>query len=114
MTDTEKSALEARIDELCAENERLRKTKNTMRGDAFEIGAMLVKARDENAKLREELDAAKHDLSVFSREIVASKAKNAKLRELVDYMTPIAWYAASERERDRMRELGIEVPDGEV
>ena len=37
------------------------------------------------------------------------KAENAKLRELVDYMTPIAWYAASERERDRMRELGVEV-----
>ena len=36
-------------------------------------------------------------------------AENAKLRELVDYMTPIAWYAASERERDRMRELGVEV-----
>lgn len=36
-------------------------------------------------------------------------AENRKLRELVDYMTPIAWYAASEQERDRMRELGIEV-----
>lgn len=36
-------------------------------------------------------------------------AENAKLRELVDYITPIAWYAASERERNRMRELGIEV-----
>ncbi len=35
--------------------------------------------------------------------------ENAKLRELVDYMTPIAWYAASERERDRMRELGVEL-----
>lgn len=37
------------------------------------------------------------------------ESENAKLRELLDYMTPIAWYAASERERDRMRELGIEV-----
>lgn len=53
MTDTEKDTLCARIDELCAENERLRKAKDTMRGDAFEIGAMLVKARDENEKLRE-------------------------------------------------------------
>lgn len=53
MTDTEKAALYARIDELCQENERLRKAKDTMRGDAFEIGAMLVKARDENVKLRE-------------------------------------------------------------
>jgi predicted nuclease with TOPRIM domain len=49
---SEKAALERRIDELCAEVERLRKAKDTMRGDAFEIGAMLVKARDENAKLR--------------------------------------------------------------
>lgn len=37
------------------------------------------------------------------------EVENAKLRELLDYMTPIAWYAASERERDRMRELGVEV-----
>lgn len=33
----------------------------------------------------------------------------SKLRELVDYMTPIALYGASEHERDRMRELGAEV-----
>jgi hypothetical protein len=38
-----------------------------------------------------------------------ARAENAKLHELVDYMTPIAWYEASERERDRMRELGVEV-----
>ena len=44
-------------------------------------------------------------------EITHLKAENAKLRKLVDYMTPIAWYAASERERDRMRELGIEVDE---
>ena len=43
------------------------------------------------------------------RQIMTEQAENAKLRELLDYMTPIAWYAASERERDRMRELGIEV-----
>lgn len=34
--------------------------------------------------------------------------ENAKLRELVDYMTPIALYGASEQERDRMRELGVD------
>ena len=62
MTDTEKAALERRIDELCAEVE-------------------------------------------------AEKQRNAKLREQVDYMTPLALYAASERERDRMRELGIEVEE---
>ena len=41
-------------------------------------------------------------------EVEAEKQRNAKLREQVDYMTPLALYAASERERDRMRELGIE------
>ena len=41
-------------------------------------------------------------------EIARLKSDNAKLRELVDYMTPIAWYGASERERDRMRELGVD------
>ncbi|MBR1828615.1 MAG: hypothetical protein IJ781_03785 [Atopobiaceae bacterium] len=35
----------------------------------------------------------------------------AKLRELVDYMEPIAWYAASPNERKRMREMGIEASD---
>lgn len=52
----ENAKLCARIDELCAENERLRKANDTMRGDAFEIGTMLTKARDENAKLREQND----------------------------------------------------------
>ena len=44
-----------------------------------------------------------------SQELKAAMDENAKLREQVDYMTPLALYAASERERDRMRELGIEV-----
>lgn len=34
---------------------------------------------------------------------------NEKLQRLVDYMTPMAWYGASDEERDRMRELGVEV-----
>ena len=49
------------------------------------------------------------EVTYIDRTIADLKAENAKLRELVDYMTPIAWYAASERERDRMRELGVEV-----
>jgi len=85
MTDTEKATLERRIDELCQENERLRKAKDTMHGDAFEIGAMLVKARDENAKLR----------------------------ELVDELYPLADYGAMDaseldRAHDLMRELGVD------
>ncbi len=79
MTATE--ALERRIDELCRENEKLRK----------ELEAEHVLAET---------------LGHFHEQ---AQAENAKLRELVDYMTPIAWYGASERERDRMRELGIEV-----
>ena len=54
-------------------------------------------------------DAVKRTIAEQHDRISALEAQNAKLRELVDYMTPIAWYAASERERDRMRELGVEV-----
>ena len=35
------------------------------------------------------------------------KAEVARLWELVDYMGPIAWYAASPNERKRMREMGV-------
>lgn len=56
-------------------------------------------------------DSIRRTIAEQHDEIGALKAENAKLRELVDYMKPIAWYAASERERDRMRELGIEVDD---
>lgn len=77
MTDTEKAALERRIDELCAEVERL--TNEFKKMDVW-----------------------------HSQELKAAMDENAKLREQVDYMTPIALYAASERERDRMRELGVE------
>lgn len=46
----------------------------------------------------------------YALEVIARlQTENDKLRELVDYITPIAWYAASEHERDRMRELGVEV-----
>jgi len=79
MTDTEKAALERRIDELCADVER---------------GKAEFKKMD----------------VWHSQELKAALEENAKLREQVEYMTPIALYAASERERDRMRELGIEVP----
>ncbi len=55
-------------------------------------------------------DAIYETTCEFDEEVGLLRAENAKLREQVDYMTPIALYAASERERDRMRELGIEVP----
>lgn len=58
---------------------------------------------------REQLDVAEHNQTRNAREYARLCHENVKLRELVDYMTPIAWYAASERERDRMYELGVEV-----
>ena len=84
MTDTEREALCTRIDELCAENEWLRN------------------------QLRDQQDTAEHNFVRNAREYKRVCDENAKLREQVDYMTPIAWYAASERERDRMRELGVD------
>ena len=58
------------------------------------------------------LSDGEHYLEVphWAREIIANgfERETRQLRELVDYMAPIAWYAASERERDRMRELGVE------
>lgn len=66
---------------------------------------------DENEKLREERNMYRELVGCMVHPDVPDQlqADNAKLRELLDYMTPIAWYAASERERDRMRELGVEV-----
>lgn len=50
------------------------------------------------------------DVTDLKAEVLLLRRENKELREQVDYMTPLALYAASERERDRMRELGIEVP----
>ena len=82
MTDTEKAALERRIDELCAEVERLHADQAH-----WELGN--CPSCPNVVSLQEALE------------------QNARLREQVDYMTPIALYAASERERDHMRELGV-------
>lgn len=100
MTDTEKAALERRIDELCAEVERLRKAKDTMHGDAFEIGAMLVKAREENAKLRELLLDVWNDATEFDGfwDYVHDDGEIYNVDELPHY-------------QERMRELGIEVDE---
>ena len=84
VTDTEREALCARIDELCAEVERLHADQAH-----WELGN--CPSCPNVVSLQEALD------------------QNAKLREQVDYMAPLAWYAASERERDCMRELGIEL-----
>lgn len=51
VTDTEKSTLEARIDELCAENEKLRRQGERLFDKTLELGT-------ENAKLRNSITRA--------------------------------------------------------
>lgn len=86
----EKETLIRRIDELCAENERLRER--------------LKESDDGRMRQADNLIDKYHKIARLQTE-------NAKLREQVDYITPLALYGASERERDRMRELGIEVTE---
>ena len=91
MTDTEKAALERRIDELCAEVERLHADQAH-----WELGN--CPNCPNVVSLQEALD------------------ENAKLRELVDELCPLADYGAMDeseldRAHDLMRELGIEVPE---
>ena len=64
---------------------------------------MLMSSR-ERREMREHV--AK--VAAMEEQVASLERRNTELRQLVDYMTPIAWYAASERERDRMRELGVD------
>lgn len=64
------------------------------------------RARRSDALYRDDAKMHRRDLCDM---VAQREAEIEKLRELVDYMTPIAWYAASERERARMRELGVEL-----
>ena len=89
MTDTEKAALERRIDELCAEVERLHADKAP-----WELGN--CPSCPNVVSLQEALE------------------QNAKLRELVDELYPLADYGAMDaseldRAHDLMRELGVDV-----
>lgn len=108
MTDTEKAALERRIDELCAEVEALKRDEWAA---GFSAGCDAVEAANEDGKAYYEDENAKlrTQLADVTESMGRVEERCAKLREQVDYMTPIALYAASEHERDRMRELGIEV-----
>lgn len=140
MSDTEKAALEQRIDELCQENEQLRQrittqkqTIQSYRDESREWREVADHANDENAKLREQIELLvtllRNDCDIEASwdglrrfwyigltengclmrdRACKAEAENAQLREQLDYMTPIALYAASEQERDRMRNLGIE------
>lgn len=68
----------------------------------------IEKLQDENDKLREQVSSLVGRSFRTADKMSCIEAENAKLRELLNYVTPIAWYAASERERDRMRELGVD------
>lgn len=122
MTDTEKAALERRIDELCAEVEKYRSARDAsvdlVTKTIDRIRELEAEVEQLKGKLFESLDVS-HDLEVenlslydenfkLQQHLEAEKQRNAKLREQVDYMTPLALYAASEHERDRMRELGVD------
>ena len=92
MTDTEREALCARIDELCAEVERLRK------------------------QLHDQHDTTEHNFVRNAREYKRVCEENAKLRELVRDMwregafEPGASYVTEAYGlAERTRELGIEV-----
>ena len=52
---------------------------------------------------------AYNDMRTATLEADELRAENAKLRELLDYALPIAMYAASTEEGDRIRELMREV-----
>ena len=86
-----------------AEVELLRKAKDTMRGDAFEIGAMLVKARDENAKLRELASILCFCMQVHAQ-CDDCKLNGAKGELAHDPL------CACDGLHEILRELGIEVP----
>lgn len=77
-----------------------------------ELAERIVGLEDELAKwerLAAGIELPEYPITQFQPKDL--ERENAKLHELVDYMTPIAWYAASERERDRMRELGLRGED---
>ena len=80
--------------------------------DITDLKAEVLLLRKENERLH--VDQAHWELGNCPScpniaDLQEALEQNAKLREQVDYMIPLALYAASERERDRMRELGIEV-----
>ncbi len=77
MTESERATLCRRIDELCAENERLRQENQSIGMAAYELGRKNM--ADENAKLRSMRD-------VWQENDANLREQCAKLRELVrDY-----------------------------
>lgn len=128
------SAQCAELRELATKYDELKSGATRVVRISLDTGPILREAADtidrldaENAKLREDLTFERSE-NGWAREFLNRMAKHCgtkdcpslvayvgqleseadRLRELLDYVTPIAWYAASERERDRMRELGVD------
>ena len=115
------------LEKLQDENDKLSEQVSSLVGRSFRTADKMSCIEAENAKLREDLEFERSE-NGWAREflnrmgqkcgtkdcpslvdyVTNLEADNAKLRELVDYMTPIALYGASEQERDRMRELGVD------
>ena len=68
--------------------------------DVTDLKAEVLLLRQENKELRTQLADVTESMGRMEE-------RCAKLREQVDYMTPLALYAASERERAHLRKLGI-------
>ena len=123
MTESERTTLCRRIDELCAENERLRQENQSIGMAAYDFGyrngsvhyelehcpackniADLQEALEENAKLRKENDT-------LTRRIDELCMENDKLRELMRDMVDYGEGADSgmaEWFADRLHELGVD------
>lgn len=106
--ETEKAALERRIDELCQENERLRNQLHDQQDTAEHNFVRNVREYkrvcDENAKLRTQL-------ADVTESVGRMEERCAKLRELVRDIYIDMWNYGEwlEPYEQRMRELGIEV-----
>ena len=84
MTDTEKDALERRIDELCAKNERLRKTATMLASARTDLLAKNAKLRDELDLMTEAVEAL-HSAPLEDQLVQALNVAD-KLRELAQRM----------------------------
>ena len=113
MTDTEKDALERRIDELCAEVEALKEREQNLvtllRNDCD------IEASWDGLRKFWYIGLTESGCLMRDRACKA-EAENAKLRELADELYPLADYGAMDESEldtahDLMRELGIEVPE---
>lgn len=75
--------------------------------------AHVAELEADNAHLRKEVDfyfaQVTDNARRYQSDLEAIQAENRKLRELLDYALPIAMYAASAEEGDRIRELMREV-----